>query len=121
MLKQLTLAAAVAVGAVTMIGTGAQPAAADHRGPAPIVKVDYYGPGYDHRVDRRFTRAERRFLRKVRRGRVACFKKRPYRYSRYDRRGYRYHRVRGKRLSFRAVRRLVRLDRRYVMRCFRRA
>ncbi|MCZ6740988.1 MAG: hypothetical protein O7D27_02380 [Alphaproteobacteria bacterium] len=144
MLKKITLAAFLALGATTLAGMSALPAAAeDSRRVGVLEHRGFSLATYQFGQVRRGTRisrhgAHRRFLRRVRSGAIACFKKpswrratrierRGYRYhrthgrrfgARIERRGYRYHRTHGRRLGYRAVRRLVRHGRRYAMRCF---
>ena len=127
MLKKITLAALVAFGAATLAGVSAPPAAADN-----IRSVGAFGPGgwslaiYQVRHDRRGPRMSRhgprrRFLKGVRRGAIVCFRTSSWRRAaRFGRRGHRYDQSHGRRLGYRAVRRLVRHGRRYAMRCFRR-
>jgi len=123
MLKKITLAALLAVGAATM--TGAQPAAADsyhgggafHRGHAPggvyHRHVDWRGVPYGRHGP------GRRFLSRVRDGSIVCFSARPWRHGyRGFRREHRFYLAHGRRLGYRAVRHLAREGRFGAMRCF---
>lgn len=115
MLKKFTLAAFVALGTVTLAGISAQPAAADDMRSARVFNHGVINYGGNHgRDDRRVNRHGPRwkFLKHVRNGRIVCFKKRGPRH------GYRHDRH-GRRLGYRAVRRLIRSGRGHVMRCYR--
>jgi hypothetical protein len=125
-LKKITLAAFVVLGTATLAGISALPAAADNM---RSVRVFEYG-GFSYGVVRhgrdRYSVAVSRhgprskFLKRVRNGRIVCFAKRSPRGTyRFDRRGHRSYRAHGRRLGYRAVRRLVRHGRRNAMRCFR--
>ena len=93
MLKKITLAALVAVGAITLAGISAPPAAADN---FASIRVSHHGvlelATYQFRHDRRGAGKSRhgprrRFLKRVRNGATVCFKKRSRRHaSRFDRR-----------------------------------
>ena len=127
MLKKITLAALVAFGAATLAGISAPPAVADNFGSVRISKHGVFAlANYRIRHDRRGRRMSRtsprrRFLKRVRSGAIACFKKSPRRRAaRFGRRGHRYYQTHGRRLGYRAVKRLVRHGRRHAMRCFRR-
>jgi hypothetical protein len=126
MLKKITLAAIVALGTATLAGMSAPPAAADN---IRSLRVFEHG-GFSYasnqfRHDRRGDRVSRhgprwKFLKRVRNGRVVCFAKPSRRGAyRFDRRWHRSYRAHGRRLGYRAVRRLVRHGRRHAMRCFR--
>lgn len=125
MLKNITLAALVALGAAAVTGASTQPAAADGYRAGVVYHNGHVRAGVYHRdhgwrsvrVGRHGPRAG--FLRRVRHGRVVCFKTRPWRAAyRSDRRGYRMYRVHGRRLGFREVRRLARHGQWNAMRCF---
>lgn len=127
MLKNITLAALVALGSATLTGVSAQPAAADGYHAGVVYYQGHVRGGVYHRdygwrrvwMGRHGPRG--RFLKRVRHGRVVCFKSRPWRANyRSDRRGYWKYRAHGRRLGYRAVRRLVRQGRWHAMRCYRR-
>jgi hypothetical protein len=127
MLKNITLAALVALGSAGLAGVSAQPAAADGFHAGVVYHNGHVRGGVYHRdrgwrsvwVGRHGPR--RGFMKRVRTGRVVCFKSRPWRADyRSDRRAYRMHRAHGRRLGVREVRRLVRHGRWNAMRCFRR-
>ena len=127
MLKKITLAAFVALGAATLAGVSALPAASDDTRSVRVFKHgDLSLATFKFRHVRRGARISRhgpgrRFLNHVRRGAIACFvKSSPRRAARFGRRGHRYDQTHGRRLGYRAVRRLVRQGRRHAMRCFRR-
>ncbi|MDX1484799.1 MAG: hypothetical protein R3229_09975 [Alphaproteobacteria bacterium] len=134
MLKNVTLAACLALGMSAVSGIAGQPAeardlrpvygASDHGMAAKgLIRAIDWRARHDHRRGFRW-----RFLRRVRDGRIVCFKKRSHRWGHRfdDRRGYRYGDRRGRRfaraygrpLGYRQVRRLVRQGRRDAMRCF---
>ena len=144
MLNKITLAAFLALGAATLSGISALPAAAhntrsvgvlEHRG-FSLATHQFRHVRRGGRISRHGPR--RRFLRRVRSGAIACFRKPSWRHAtwierrgnryaqthgrrhatRIERRGYRYHQTHGRRLGYWAVRRLVRHGRRYAMRCF---
>ncbi len=125
MLNKITLAAFLALGAATLSGISALPAAAqntrsvgvlEHRG-FSLATHQFRHVRRGGRISRHGPR--RRFLRRVRSGAIACFRKPSRRHAtRFDRRGHRYAQTHGRRLGYRAVRRLVRHGRRYAMRCF---
>lgn len=125
MLNKITLAAFLALGAATLSGISALPAAAnntrsvgvlEHRG-FSLATHQFRHVRRGGRISRHGPR--RRFLRRVRSGAIACFRKPSWRRAtRFDRRGHRYAQTHGRRLGYRAVRRLVRHGRRYAMRCF---
>ncbi len=115
MLKKITLAALLAVGAATMTGLAAQPAAADSFYAGIVV-----GPGHHHGTVYHHRRGWRagpighrhqghRFLRRVARGDIVCYRTRPWRH------GYRHH---GRRLGYHEVKRLAAHGRWHAMRCF---
>jgi hypothetical protein len=95
-LKKITLAAIVALGTATLTGMSAPPAAADN---IRSVRVFEHGgfsyASYRFQRDRRDVRASRhgasrKFLKRVRNGRVVCFAKPSRRGAdRFDRRGHR--------------------------------
>jgi hypothetical protein len=127
MLKNVTLAALVAIGAATATGVSAQPAAADGYHAGVVYHNGHVRGGVYHRdhgwrgvrMGRYGPRAG--FLKRVRQGRVVCFKTRPWRAARrFDRRDHRMYRVHGRRLNVREVRRMARHGRWNAMRCFRR-
>ncbi len=127
MLKKITLAAFVALGGTTLAGVSAPPAAADDTRSVRVLKHGGLSLAtYKFRHVRRGARMSRhgpgrRFLKRVRRGAIACFKKpSPRRAAMFGRRGHRYDQTHGRRLGYGAVRRLVRQGRRHAMRCFRR-
>ncbi|HSR54712.1 MAG TPA: hypothetical protein VLN73_00620 [Alphaproteobacteria bacterium] len=127
MLKQITLAALVAIGGATLTGVAAQPAAADSfRGSIHFHNGHDHGGVYHRHGDRRRFHVRRfgpghRFLRRVRHGSIVCYRTRPWRGGyRADRRGHRFYRAYGRRLGYRAVRRLARRGHYRAMRCFRR-
>ena len=125
MLNKITLAAFLALGAATLSGISALPAVAqntrsvgvlEHRG-FSLATHQFRHVRRGGRISRHGPR--RRFLRRVRSGAIACFRKPSRRHAtRFDRRGHRYAQTHGRRLGYRAVRRLVRHGRRYAMRCF---
>ncbi|MDH3240000.1 MAG: hypothetical protein OEO83_04970 [Alphaproteobacteria bacterium] len=125
MLKNITLAALVALGAASLTGVSTQPAAADGYRGGGVYHYGHVSGGVYHR-DYGWRRVRlgrhgprRGFLKRVRQGRVVCFKTRPWRAAyRSDGRAYRMHRVHGRRLGFREVRRLARHGRWNAMRCF---
>lgn len=125
MLNKITLAAFLALGAATLSGISALPAAAqntrsvgvlEHRG-FSLATHQFRHVRRGGRISRHGPR--RRFLRRVRSGAIACFRKPSRRHATwFDRRGHRYAQTHGRRLGYRAVRRLVRHGRRHTMRCF---
>lgn len=122
MLKKITLAAFLALGAATLSGISALPAAAHNTRSVGVLEHRGFSLAtYQIRHDRRGGRISRhgprrRFLRGVRSGAIVCFKKPSWRHATwFDRRGYRYHQTHGRRLGYWAVRRLVRHGRRYAM------
>ena len=125
MLNKITLAAFLALGAATLSGISALPAAAqDTRSVGVLEHRGFSLATHQFRQVRRGGRISRhgprrRVLRRVRSGAIACFRKPSRRHAtRFDRRGHRYAQTHGRRLGYRAVRRLVRHGRRYAMRCF---
>ncbi len=127
MLKKITLAAFVALGAAALAGTSALPAAADNIRAVRVFKHGNFSLAtYQFRRDRRGPRISRhgprrRFLKRVRDGAIVCFRKPSRRHAhRFYRRWHRHYRAHGRRLGYRAVRRLVRHGRRHALRCFRR-
>ncbi len=125
MLNKITLAAFLALGAATLSGISALPAAAqDTRSVGVLEHRGFSLATHQFRQVRRGGRISRhgprrRFLRRVRSGAIACFRKPSWRRAtRIERRGHRYAQTHGRRLGYWAVRRLVRHGRRYAMRCF---
>lgn len=127
MLKKLTLAAFFALGTAAMAGAPAAPVAAENIRSAG--GYEHGGYSFDVHVSRhhghrahasRYYGPNWRFLRAVRHGRIVCFKKRLRHHGhRFDRHRYRPYRAHGRRLGYRAVRRLVRRGHRHAIRCFR--
>jgi hypothetical protein len=126
MLKKITLAAFVALGTATLAGMSALPASAENiRSVGVLEHGGFSYAAYRVRRDRDGDRVSGlgpswKFLKCVRHGRIVCFAKPSRRGAyRFDRRGHRAYRAHGRRLGYRAVRRLVRHGRRHAMRCFR--
>ncbi len=129
MLKKITLAAFVILGAAGFAGTSAQPAAAENMRSVRHLDGGAVKKGVDHqrrgwRSTRYGQHRPRVFLRRLRGGRIVCYRtirrpqlRRPH-FRRQVRLGQRYYRAHGRRLSPRAVRRLIRSGRRYAMQCF---
>jgi hypothetical protein len=127
MLKNITLAALVALGSAGLTGVSAQPAAADGFHAGVVYHNGHVRGGVYHRDHGwRSVRVGRHgprdgFMKRVRSGRVVCFQTRPWRAGyRSDHRAYRIYRAHGRRLDARDVRRLARNGRWNAMRCFQR-
>ena len=125
MLKKITLAAFLALGAAPLAGISALPAAAHDIRSVGVSKHGGFSLSNDRfRRDRRGARISRHgprrwFLKRARAGAIVCFKKPSRRHAYgFDRRRHRTTRFHGRRLGYRAVRRLVRHGRRTAMRCF---
>ncbi len=128
MLKKITLAVLLGLGAVTLTGVSAPDARADDNRATGVFKLgDSVQATFRFHQGRRNVRpnrhgTNRRFLKRVRRGAIVCFKKPSRRHGqRAPQRGHRYDRPKFRRLGYRAVKRAVRQGRRHALRCFRRA
>ncbi len=128
MLKKITLAVLLGLGAATLTGVSVPDARADDNRSQRVFKhgnpmqatFRFYQGRRNVRPNRHGT--NRRFLKRVRRGAIVCFKKPSRRHAqRANQRRHRYDRPKFRRLGYRAVKRLVRQGRRHAMRCFRRA
>ena len=124
MLKKITLAAFVVLGAAGFTGMSAQPAAAENMRSARhfdggAVKRGVYHQRRGWRSTRYRQHRPRVFHKRVRNGRIVCYRtiRRPN-WRRAVRYGHRYYHANGRRLGPRAIRRLTRSGRRGAMRCF---
>lgn len=125
MLRKITLAAIVALGAAPLAGFAVHPAAAEGvrtskvSGPGVFERKVYHHRRHwrSHRFHRRAPRA--RFLARVRHGDVVCYRARhPQYWHRFHGYGHRFYHRRGHRLRYRAVRRLIRHGHGHLLRCF---
>ena len=125
MWKKITLAAFFVLGATSVMGISAAPAAAEN-----MRSVNHLeGLAFKHKVyhQRRGWRSIRfrpyhrpaRFLNRVRQGRINCYRtiRRPH-LHRHVQYGHGYYRSHGRRLGARAVGRLIRSGRGHALRCF---
>ncbi len=124
MWKKITLAAFVVLGATSVVGMSAAPAAAENMRSVrhldgATVKHEVYHQRQGWRSIRYRHHRRARFFKRVRHGRIVCYRtlRRPH-LRRAVRLGHRYYHAHGRRLGPRAVRRLIRSDRRHGLRCF---